>query len=474
MELLRSILTRLVDKGRRQQLRRVFDRWKQFGLARYCPWLLQSRSIRFIQSLMDQLKLGHAFRPRWTSVSLAETLRLVNVVNQVFRETGLSYMAYAGTLLGIERHAGVIPWDDDVDFCIEGCDLPKLLSLHDRLAILGIRLIATELCYKLCWSRKRSFDRRDWSWPFIDVFVWDKINGRLLIRSAGDHYPGESVFPLRDARFHHLMLPVPRDSRAVLATWYGPDFMHRAVSPTFLHRKEEGIHGKPFMTTYPLPSWRSIFSRQYRTPRQLCDRLFRSGVSFLRSCGVEFWADFGTLLGAYRDRSLLPHEHNIDFSIMEESVPRLIRNLNRLDRDFEFRDTTRYHHGPKFEITHRKFGGTCDLYTYRRLENRELRICLGDRWHGTMDARDIPEEIIFPLQSTRIDGVLLMRPRQVKEYLIHRYGYLGYPAVLNDDGSGHYRGFASQEPLRASKLTASGTILVDLGDSLSAQLRTSE
>jgi LicD family len=224
MKFVRSIVKRVVAENRRQQLRWTVDRWKQFGLARYCPWLLQSRSIRFMQSVMDHLKLRRAFRLRWTSVSLAKTLRLVEVADRVFRETGLLYMAYAGTLLGIERHAGVIPWDDDVDFCIEGCNLPKLLGLQKRFAMLGIRLIATEMCYKLRWSSDRPIGRKNWNWPFVDVFVWDKVSGRLLIRYTGDHYPGENVFPLRDAHFHHLLLPVPRDSRAVLAAWFSPDF----------------------------------------------------------------------------------------------------------------------------------------------------------------------------------------------------------------------------------------------------------
>jgi phosphorylcholine metabolism protein LicD len=475
MKLLRSIAKKVIDYDRRQELRQIVERWSEFGLARYCPWLFKSRFPRSVRSIVEHLKLRRAFRSRWTAVSLTDALRLVDLCDQVFREGELSYMAYAGTLLGIERHGGVIPWDDDIDFCIEGRDLPKLLRLQERFAALGIRLIANEMCYKLCWNRHRPIGRKtNWSWPFIDVFVWDEFNERLLVRYTGDHYPFESVFPLRDAHFHHLLLPVPRDAQSILAAWFGPNFMTRAVSPVFLHRKERPIRGKPLITTYPLPTGRPVLSGQRMLPRQLCELLFRTGTDFLKCCGIEFWADFGTLLGAYRYRSLLPHEHNIDISMMEESVPALFRNLHRLDPDFEFSETTRDHRGPKFEIGHRTFGGTCDFYTYRRLENLHLRICLGDRWRGTLDARDIPEEMIFPLQPTRIDGVVLMRPRRMKEYLTHRYGYLGNPAVLKDDGSGHYRKISRQEPLPASKLTASGAILVNLGDSLSTRFGTSE
>jgi hypothetical protein len=433
---------------------------------------------RFIRSIVDHLRLRRAFQCRWTAVSLEETLRLIEIADQLFRETKLPYMAYGGTLLGIERHGGVIPWDDDVDFCIEGCDLPKFLGLQERFAILGVQIIATEWCYKLCWSSHRPIGRMapigrkaNWSWPFIDIFVWDKVNERQLIRYNGDHYPFESLFPLREARFHHLLLPVPQDSRSILAAWFGPDFISKAVSPTFFHRKERDMSEKPLVSNYPLPTWKSVLSRQHVPPRQLCELLFRAGTKFLKSCRVEFWADFGTLLGAYRDRSLLPHEHNIDLSIMEESVPRLLQNVPLLDPDFEFSETTGHQGGAKFAMVHRKFGGRCDFYTYQRLENHQLRICLGDRCRGTMGARDISEEIIFPLQPTEIDGVVLMQPGKTMEYLIHRYGYIEYPAVLKDDGSGHYRRISGQEPLKASRLTASGAIVTDLGDSLAARVR---
>jgi hypothetical protein len=124
--------------------------------------------------------------------------------------------------------------------------------------------------------------------------------------------------------------------------------------------------------------------------------------------------------------------------------------VHLLDPDYEFYDTSPRHRGPKYGIMHRKFGGNCDFYTYKRVEGRQLRICLGDAWHGTMDARDIPEEMVFPLEPIEIDGITLMRPRQIREYLVHRYGYIDHPAVLKSDGSGHYRSLWEQEPAPAT------------------------
>lgn len=405
----------------------------------------------FIRSVLDHLKVRRAFRRRWTNSSLATALRLVEASDQIFREAGLSYMAYAGTLLGIERHGGVIPWDDDIDLCIEGCDLQKFLSLKEHFARCGIRLIDAGLCYKLCWADRRPISLNSlWSWPFIDVFVWDKKGDHLVVRHSGDHYPFESVLPLRRAPFHHLSLPVPRDSRTFLAAWFGADFMKTAISSTYFHREERVIRREPLTTTYPLPTWRLFLSRRRLPRRRLCELLLRAGTDYLKACGIEFWVDYGTLLGSYRNDSLLPHELDIDLSMMEEFVPALLRNLHLLDPDFEFYDTSARHRGPKYGIMHRKFGGNCDFYTYRRMDDHRLRICLGDEWRGTLEGRDVPEEMIFPLEPTRIDDISLMRPRQTREYLIHRYDYIDYPAVLKSDGSGHYRSIWSQEPLQDS------------------------
>lgn len=46
-------------------------------------------------------------------------LYLIRQMNEISEKTGIPYFAHAGTLIGVLRHQGFIPWDDDVDLLIE-------------------------------------------------------------------------------------------------------------------------------------------------------------------------------------------------------------------------------------------------------------------------------------------------------------------------------------------------------------------
>jgi hypothetical protein len=43
-------------------------------------------------------------------------------------------------------------------------------------------------------------------------------------------------------------------------------------------------------------------------------------------------------------------------------------------------------------------------------------------------------------------GLSVLRPRRTRKYLEHRCSYIDHPAVMKDDGSGHYRSIWTQAP----------------------------
>ncbi|TFH68613.1 hypothetical protein E3W66_01230 [Gammaproteobacteria bacterium LSUCC0057] len=56
-------------------------------------------------------------------------LELLNEVVEICNQNGIDYWLDGGAVLGMVRHNGAIPWDDDIDLCVPAYDYFRLLHL---------------------------------------------------------------------------------------------------------------------------------------------------------------------------------------------------------------------------------------------------------------------------------------------------------------------------------------------------------
>ena len=105
---------------------------------------------------------------------------LIMAWSEVSRTYEIKWSTCAGTSLGVHRHQGRIPWDDDVDITIKLQDAKKLplafKSLKKKYNIFNSKFWGGHKIFFNPESNKCKsyFKKYKWGWPFIDIFVLPK------------------------------------------------------------------------------------------------------------------------------------------------------------------------------------------------------------------------------------------------------------------------------------------------------------
>ena len=121
-------------------------------------------------------------------------LSILKVIDSFCRENKICYSLYAGTLLGAVRHKGFIPWDDDLDICMERSEYGRFLRLWQESAPDGFILQNKENTPGFAQSftkiRKEHTTYIQETWEasayhtgiFVDIFPIDRIPDNKLKR----------------------------------------------------------------------------------------------------------------------------------------------------------------------------------------------------------------------------------------------------------------------------------------------------
>ena len=157
--------------------------------------------------------------------------QLIYDMHVIFEENNLEYWAIGGTLLGCVRNFGIIPWDDDGDVGIHYKDIKKFLSLKNIFKKCGYSITKDLYGYKIFYTNRKSIEDQSFSYPFIDVFAFKKMEGKykLSIKTAREIWPKEKwseiqLYPLKLYKFGNYYIKGPNKYEKYFENLYGDDW----------------------------------------------------------------------------------------------------------------------------------------------------------------------------------------------------------------------------------------------------------
>lgn len=132
---------------------------------------------------------------------------LLRLADDILRRNDIEYISEGGTLLGIVRHNGLIPWDDDADIFIMEKDYNKLLYLKDDFSQRNLVLKPVSFGFKI-FSNENEY-------PFIDIFVRDKVGDKIVMSRTkswkNSFFLDKEIYPIKRYKFGDLYLNGPKN-----------------------------------------------------------------------------------------------------------------------------------------------------------------------------------------------------------------------------------------------------------------------
>ena len=212
-----------------------------------------------------------------------QAIKLLQRVVNILNEFNITYFLISGTLLGYLRHNDFIPWDDDIDLCVDKKIyklLPNITKKHHDLNI----IFKTEKdCVKICFNDGLEINNPDWNingkkytWPFVDLFTYEpgpslhacgdfediKVRGEIKkyfnpfngpcdscfrfikkneIVFFHNTWKKEKFFPVKEVNFLGIKCNIPNNPNHFLTRNYGKDYMTVVESSRMIHKTDQEV-----------------------------------------------------------------------------------------------------------------------------------------------------------------------------------------------------------------------------------------
>ena len=220
-------------------------------------------NIEETESLPEKF-LGTNFLQYTSSTVVIKIYLLGRALGNVFEKHGLKYWTSGGTTLGIVRHSGLIPWDDDLDLCMmdDQVDLFHGKVAGDLKKNYNIIFVEpTAVGYRLFHATDstevwKTGSKQEHRYPFCDLFVMRKIPGKpkqCEIRDrAGRVLWPEETYLIEDVEKAQLMkfgdfkLRCPNNAEEYLNKTYGLDWRCKGKTHNYCHLTQKFMNTEVF------------------------------------------------------------------------------------------------------------------------------------------------------------------------------------------------------------------------------------
>lgn len=148
--------------------------------------------------------------------------------------------------------------------------------------------------------------------------------------------------------------------------------------------------------------------------QRILRRCLRDACDILNAHGIDYWCDFGTLLGYYRDGDIIRTDYDVDLCLLVEERPKLmVLRPAFKDRGYTLTDANG-HSKLVIRLSHDRTWYYVDMYLYRP-DGPMLRSTF-------RSVEDVPSALVANRVGVPFLGSTVRVPRDVEALLLHRYG----------------------------------------------------